>query len=101
MLYRSIDANGFGATAVFVIPNGQAPQDFSTKQFDYKPEAASCYLMENQMQLIDMGKLNEKQALRLVRVSAPFYGSFFVQECNIIPNTQYNKDQGNKTVLRG
>ena len=100
ILYRAVE-NGFGNSAVLVVQCGQATEDFSTKQFDYKFEQSSCYLIENQTQVFDSGKLDEKKTLRLIRVSSPFVGSFFVQESNIMPNVQYTKNHGNRSLLRG
>ena len=102
ILYRKVDTNGFGTTAIFVVPCGTAPTDFSTKEFEYKIEPSPCYLLENQMQVRDAGRLNDKQTLRLIRVSSPMIGSFLVQESNLVRTySSTNNIQDGKSILKG
>jgi len=102
LLYRPINQE-FGNTAILVVPVGPAPQDFTLKQFEYKESNKTCYLVENQSAVIDMGKLdqNEQKTLSLIEVSSPFVGRFLVHESNIVYNLEYVKDSDKRSILRG
>jgi len=100
IMYRAVETQGFGSTAIIVVPAGSCPAEYSVRQFEYCHTPKTCYLLENQMSVIDMGKIHEKKTLNLVEVSSPFVGKFFVQQSNVVYGLNYSED-GSRAILRG
>lgn len=108
LTYKAIDAGGFGSTEVMVIQNGVLSEEYAGRQFVVDSRTpTSCLLLESQTQLVDLGNKNKKTLIKLIKVTIPFLGSFFVQESNIqfVNNSLNNSPRGggldNKSVLKG
>ena len=100
MLYKPIETNGFGTTAVFVIPFGLIPEQYTMREFEFKTYQTTCYLLESQSSVIDTGKLDTQPNLKLIQISSPMLGNFFVSEHSIIKSPLQNYSGQNK-ILKG
>lgn len=79
--YKKIDADAFGHTTTMVRTAGPVT-GVENKEFELKQEC-NCYLIDN-LQVVDLGSIEQSKMLKLVEVRAPFIGSLFVERSAIV-----------------
>jgi hypothetical protein len=92
--WRPVQAESFGGTVPMVRSCGPFV-GASNKTFEMKNEC-SCYCIDN-LKVIDLGKVDQSQMLRLIEIKAPWIGTVLVRREDIVSNSG---EQGPR-VLKG
>lgn len=92
LVYKAVQADGFGTTMPMVRSMGPAV-GMVGKEFEMRG-VTHCYLIDN-LEVVDLSDINPQKMLHLVEVRAPFVGTLLVEKSAII----VPRGQGGPQVL--